>query len=270
MRERLAGRLGHVVPDDQLTLGLDARDQLVELEGEQPAVRAQLHDVLGDLGGDAAHHLQPLRDRRDVPDGHQVLDLQRGERARDLVEAELVPLQGRQGLVRAGEDRGRVLQDPALPVHVQRDQPHRLADRDDREAGLDGDPLRRAVPGARLLGGDRRVRDQLHARPQDLGDVACRGSAPPSSLHSSRSRVAVNSTSRTKPPVHIGSTVLSMPRTISPPVLPRRIRSRPSRRAVPGATALSVARIRPSAPEPPPDLPGAAARSLAATALLRS
>ena len=61
-----------------------------------------------------------------------------------------------------------------------------------------------------------------------------------------------------------------MPSTMSPPVLPRRIRSRPSRRAVPGATALSEARIRPSAPELPPDFPGAAARSLAATALLRS
>ncbi len=39
---------------------------------------------------------------------------------------------------------------------------------------------------------------------------------------------------------------------------------------VPGATALSEARIRPSAPALPPDFPGAAARSLAATALLRS
>src|SRR5690606_33239788 len=93
---------------------------------------------------------------------------------------------------------------------------------------------------------------------------------PPSSLHSSRSRVAVNSTSSTKPPLHNDSTVLSEPSTIRPPVLPRSTRSSPSRRAVPGATALSEARIRPSEPALPPDFPGAAARSLAATALLRS
>lgn len=92
----------------------------------------------------------------------------------------------------------------------------------------------------------------------------------PSSLASSRSRVAVNSTSSTKPPVHIDSTVLSMPSTISPPVLPRRMRSRPSRRAIPGATALNEARISASLPVPWPDFPGDDARSLAATALLRS
>ncbi len=92
----------------------------------------------------------------------------------------------------------------------------------------------------------------------------------PSSLHSSRRRVAVNSTSSTNPPVHIDSTVLSMPSTIRPPVLPRRMRSRPSRRAIPGATALSEARISASLPVPWPDFPGVVARSLAATALLRS
>ena len=42
----------------------------------------------------------------------------------------------------------------------------------------------------------------------------------------------------------IDSTVLSLPSTISAPVRPRRIRSRPSRRAVPGAMDASVARSR--------------------------
>ncbi len=81
----------------------------------------------------------------------------------------------------------------------------------------------------------------------------------PSSLHSSRSRVAVNSTSSTKPPVHRASTLLSKPRTIRPPVLARSTRSNPSRSAVPGATALREARSRASSRV---DL---SARSMAAT-----
>lgn len=89
----------------------------------------------------------------------------------DLVEPELVPLQRGQRLVRAGEDRGRVLQDPPLPVHVQRDQPHGLGDGDDGEADLLAHPVRRAVPGAGLLRGDGGVGHQLHTGPQDLGDV---------------------------------------------------------------------------------------------------
>ncbi len=44
--------------------------------------------------------------------------------------------------------------------------------------------------------------------------------------------------------MHSDSTTLSWPRTMSPPVLPRRMRSSPSRRAVPGATAASVARMQ--------------------------
>ena len=53
---------GHVVAGDELAVGVDAGHQLVELQGEQPAVGAELDDVAGDLVGDAAHHLQPLRD----------------------------------------------------------------------------------------------------------------------------------------------------------------------------------------------------------------
>lgn len=69
--------LGDVVAYDEFALRLHARDQLLQLEGEQAAVRAQLHYVLGDFGGDQPDHLQPLDHRGDVPDRHQVLDLQR-------------------------------------------------------------------------------------------------------------------------------------------------------------------------------------------------
>ena len=68
----------------------------------------------------------------------------------------------------------------------------------------------------------------------------------PSILLSSRRPVAVNSTSISNPPVEMESTTLSWPRTSRAPVQPRRIRSRPSRNSVPGATAARVARIRAS------------------------
>lgn len=167
----LRGGFGDVVPDHEFAFRLHARDQLVQLEGEEAAVRAEFEHVLGDLRGDPADHLQALGHGRDVPDRHQVLDLQRGEGARDLVQTELVALQGRQGLVRAGQDRRRVLQDAALAVDVQGDEAHRLGDRDHREADLLAHPVRGAVPGARLLRRDRRVGHELHARPKDLRQV---------------------------------------------------------------------------------------------------
>ena len=69
----------------------------------------------------------------------------------------------------------------------------------------------------------------------------------PSILASSRSRWAVNSTSSANPPLAMLSTVLSSPRTTSPPVRPRRMRSSPSRSTVPGATWATAARSRSSA-----------------------
>ena len=59
-----------------------------------------------DLLGDAAHHLGALEDGDDVADGDEVLDLEGGQRRRDLVEAVLVALEGLQGLVGPGEQPG--------------------------------------------------------------------------------------------------------------------------------------------------------------------
>ncbi len=161
-----------VVPDHQRPVGVDAGHQLVELQRQQPAVGAEFDDVPGDLVGDAADHLQALDHRDGVADGHQILDLQGGEGAGDLVQAELVPLEGGQGLVGAGQDRRGVVQDVPLTVDVEADDPHRLADRDDRVAGLPGDPLGGAVPGAGLLRRDRRVGHQVHGGAHDAGAVA--------------------------------------------------------------------------------------------------
>ena len=162
---------GQVVADDELALGVDAGDELLELEREQPAVGAELEDVVLDLAGDPGDHLEALRDDGDVADGDQVLDLQRREGRGDLVEAQLVALEGRQRLVGAGEDLAGVLEHVPGLADVRRDDLHRLRHRDHREAGLPGDPVGGAVPGAGLLGGDRVVGHQVHGRAVDAGDV---------------------------------------------------------------------------------------------------
>ena len=88
-----AGRL-EVVLGDEAAVVLDAAHQLLELQQDQPAVGAELDDVALDLLGDAAHHLGPLQHGDDVADGHEVLDLERRQRAAHRVEPVLVALRG--------------------------------------------------------------------------------------------------------------------------------------------------------------------------------
>ena len=73
---------GQVVADDELALGVDAGDQLLELQGQQAPVGAELEHVVLDLAGDPGHHLESLGHDGDVADGDEVLDLQRREGAR--------------------------------------------------------------------------------------------------------------------------------------------------------------------------------------------
>jgi hypothetical protein len=160
-----------VVAHDQVALGVDAGDQLLQLQAEQPAVGAQLEHVVLDLRMDAGDHLQPLHDRGDVAHGDQVLDLERRQGAGDLVEAELVALERGQSLVRAAQDRPRVLHDVAHRADVEGDDLHRLRHRDHRHAGLAGDPVRRAVSRAGLVGLDAGVGHQVDSCPQDPARV---------------------------------------------------------------------------------------------------
>jgi len=99
-----------VVADQQAAVLLDAGEHLVELQRQQAAVGAELDDESLDLVGDPPDHLQPLADAHRVADRDEVLDLQRRQRAGDLVEAQLVALEGGQRLVGPGEDRRRVLE----------------------------------------------------------------------------------------------------------------------------------------------------------------
>ncbi len=138
---------------------------------EQPAVGAELEHVVLDLARDPGDHLEALGDHGHVAHGDEVLDLQGGERAGDLVEAHLVALEGGQRLVRAGEDLARALEHVAGLADVRRDDLHGLRHRDHREAGLPGDPVRGAVPGAGLLRGDGVVGHQVHRGAVDAGEV---------------------------------------------------------------------------------------------------
>ena len=151
--------------------GLDAADELVELQRQQAAVGAELHHVVGDLLGDPPDHLQALDDDGDVADGDEILDLEGRERARDLVEPGLVPLQRGERLVGLGEDGVGALEHVAQAADVERDDPHRLADGDHGVAGLLGDPFRRTVPGAGLARLDRRVGHELDGGAQDARHV---------------------------------------------------------------------------------------------------
>ena len=60
----------------------------------------------------------------------------------------------------------------AQVADVERDDAHRLAHRDDGEAGLLGHPLGGPVARARLGGVDARVRHELGRRAEDAGSLA--------------------------------------------------------------------------------------------------
>ena len=137
----------------------------------------------------------------------EVLDLEGGQGAGDLVQAGLVALEGLQGLVGAGQDRGRALEHVPAAADVEGDDLHRLADRDH------GKPVCLATRSA--------VRCRV---PDSVVSIEGSGSSwvaarrirvtsrsrmiAPSILASSRSRVAENSTSSGKPPVAMESTTL--------------------------------------------------------------
>ncbi len=77
MRDFSAARARQIVAHDEFALGLDAGEQLVELQTEQPAVGAELDDVALDFTRDATHHLKALGHRGCVAHGDEVFDLER-------------------------------------------------------------------------------------------------------------------------------------------------------------------------------------------------
>ena len=165
-----------VVLGHEAAVVLDAAHQLLELEQHEAAVGAELDDVALDLLGDAAHHLGPLEDGDDVAHGHEVLDLERRQRAADGVEAGLVALEDLQRLVGPGEHAGgsaRACASRRRRWIATTDMV--LRDRDHRHVDLAGDPLGGAVPGARLRRRDVGVGDEVHVGPGDAAGSRRRG-----------------------------------------------------------------------------------------------
>ena len=152
-------------------LGQQAPGELLDLQGQKAPVGAELQDVGIDVVGDTTDHLHELEHRGDVAYGDEVLDLQGVQAGGGLIETGLVALKGGQGLVGAGQDRLAGLQDVTLAVHVQGDDPHRLAHGDDWVAGLAGHALGGAVAHARLRGLDRGVGQELDVGAPDPGGV---------------------------------------------------------------------------------------------------
>lgn len=142
-----------------------------ELEGQLATVGPEFEHVLLDLHGQAVHHLEPLRHGERVAQRDDVLDLDHGQLPGHLVEAGLVALECRDGLVGPGQDGRGVVDDVAATVDVHADDAHRLADRNHRISGLDCGAFRGAVPGAGLHGGDARIGHELHVGTHDARTV---------------------------------------------------------------------------------------------------
>ena len=110
-RARPARPVGQVVADDQLAVVVDAGRPARRAAGRAAGRRCRARRRSPRSRGRCADHLEPLRDRGDVADGDQVLDLERGQGAGDLVEPQLVALERGQRLVGPGQDRAGVLED---------------------------------------------------------------------------------------------------------------------------------------------------------------
>ena len=109
-----------VVLEDEPAVVLEVAEQLVELEPDEAGVDAELDDVGLDLLGDAAHHLAPLEHGDHVADAHEVLHLQRRQRGRAVVEADLVALQRLQRLVGPVEEARDLLEHVLQPARRRR------------------------------------------------------------------------------------------------------------------------------------------------------
>ena len=101
--------------------------QLVQLQPDEAALGAELDDVALDLFGDPPDHLAALQHRDHVAQGDEVLDLEGGERRDDVVEAELVALEGLQRLVGPVEQAGDRLERVLGVADVDGDDAHVLA-----------------------------------------------------------------------------------------------------------------------------------------------
>jgi hypothetical protein len=125
-----------------------------------------------DLLRDAAHHLGALEHGDDVAQRHEILDLERGQRARDTVEAALVALQRLERGVRLVQQARDRLERVLLVADVHGDDRHVLRHRDHGDVDRARHALGRAMARAGLRRRDVRVRDEVHVGACDAARVA--------------------------------------------------------------------------------------------------
>ena len=171
-------RVGVVVAHDQLACDVVVADQLLQLKFQLASVGAEFDDIGVDFEADPADHLQPLHHRHHVAQRDEILDLCRRQLPAHLIEARLVPLQGVDGLVGARQDGRRIGHHMSLARHVDGHDAHRMAHRHNGISGLNRRALGGPVPGARLVGRNRRVGHQLNVGPQDAVAVAGQNDGP--------------------------------------------------------------------------------------------
>ena len=116
----------------------------------------------------ARGQLGPLNRDEHIVEHDRVLELERGQARQHLLEPRAVRLERRERLIRLGQHVGDRLELVARLADEDRDRLTLLRDRDHERVRLLGDSLGRAVPGAGLGRGDRRVRHQLHVRVGEL------------------------------------------------------------------------------------------------------
>ena len=125
-------------------------------------------------------HLTALDDGDDVAQRHDVLQLDAREVGDGVVEADLVTLERLQRLVGAVEQPADVLQLVLRAAGVDVDDAHLLARRDHGHLQRARHPLGRAMPGARLARGHRRVGNEVDVGP---GDAAAVGGDDDGAVH---------------------------------------------------------------------------------------
>ena len=82
LHEHPLRRLDEVVLAHEPQVGEHTSGELFQLQLDEAPVETELDDVPLDLLRDPAHHLRALQHGDDVADGHEVFDLERGQRAR--------------------------------------------------------------------------------------------------------------------------------------------------------------------------------------------
>ena len=169
---QLVVHLGQVVAQNQVAGGHLGGAQLLQLQGNEAAVHAELQHVVADLADNAVHHLHTLKGHCHIRQGNVRLNLQGRQAGEHRTQTLLIAFKGLNRLVCASHQVLAVLDRVAGAVNVHRNHRHRRAHRNHRETGLNRRAFGGAVAGAGLVRLNGGVRHELYAGVQQAGGVA--------------------------------------------------------------------------------------------------